>query len=98
MKNNIKLISVRRYPTQRKGEGEYRETITNARWTFSNGIVISVSRVVINYSEHNQSKAVIITPIGGFNETYLRVSQAMRAVQKAARQTFNYSWDVDIQL
>lgn len=98
MKNNIKLISVRRYPTQRKGEGEYRETITNARWTFSNNVIISVSRVVINYSEHSQSKVVIITPIGGFNETYLQVSQALRTAQKAARQTFNYSWDVNIQL
>ena len=41
---------------------------------------------------------VYLYPIGGFNESYLEVSQALRAARKAARQTFNYEWDINIEL
>ena len=94
----INVINVSRFPTVRKTRGEYSETTTSVRWTFSNGVIINVLRMVIDYSASSQSKIISITPIGGFNKSYLEVSQALRAAQKAARQTFNYEWDINIEL
>lgn len=95
---NIKIVSVKRFPTERKTRGEYSETTTSVRWTFSNGVIINVLRMVIDYSASSQSKIISITPIGGFNESYLEVSRALRATRKVALQTFGYSWDINIEL
>ena len=94
----INVINVSRFPTERKTRGEYSETTTRTRWTFSNGVSVSIVRCVFRYSATSQSKVISITPIGGFNESYLEVSQALRAARKAARWTFNYEWDVNIEL
>ena len=94
----INVINVSRFPTVRKTRGEYSETTTSVRWTFSNGVIINVLRMVIDYSASNQSKVISITPIGGFNKSYLEVSQALRLVRKAARQTFGWEWDINIEL
>ena len=94
----INVINVSRFPTERKTRGEYSETTTSVRWTFSNGVSISIIRCIFRYSATNESKVISITPIGGFNESYLEVSQALRAARKAARQTFNYEWDINIEL
>lgn len=94
----INVISVSRFPTERKTRGEYSETTTSARWTFSNGVSVNIMRCIFRYSATSQSKVISITPIGGFNESYLEVSRALRAAQKAARQTFSYEWDVNIEL
>lgn len=94
----INVINVSRFPTERKTRGEYSETTTSVRWTFSNGVSISIIRCIFRYSASSQSKVISITPTGGFNKSYLEVSQALRAAQKAARQTFNYEWDINIQL
>ena len=94
----INVINVSRFPTVRKTEGEYSETTTSVRWTFSNGVIINVLRMVIDYSASSQSKIISITPIGGFSESYLEVRQALRAARKAALQTFGYNWDINIEL
>ena len=95
---NIKIVSVKRFPTERKTRGEYSETTTRTRWTFSNGVSMSIIRCIFRYSATNESKVISITPIGGFNEPYLEVSRALRAARKAARWTFNYEWDINIEL
>ena len=94
----IYIVNTQRFPTQQKDEGEYSEVMTCTRWTFSNGVSVSIMRCIFKYSATSQSKVITITPTGGFNKTYLQVSQALRVAQKAARQTFDYSWDIDIQL
>ena len=94
----INVINVSRFPTVRKTRGEYSETTTSVRWTFSNGVSVSIVRCVFKYSATSQSKVISITPIGGFNKSYLEVSQALRAAQKAARWAFNYEWDINIEL
>ena len=94
----INVINVSRFPTVRKTRGEYSETTTSVRWTFSNGVSVSIMRCIFRYSATNESKVISITPIGGFNKSYLEVSQALRAARKAARQTFNYEWDINIEL
>lgn len=94
----INVISVSRFPTERKTRGEYSETTTSVRWTFSNGVSVSIMRCVFRYSATNQSKVISITPTGGFNKSYLEVSQALRAARKAARQTFGWEWDINIEL
>lgn len=94
----IIITSVKRFPTEHKTEGEHDNVITNTRWTFSNGVSISIMRCIFRYSATNESKVISITPIGGFNKSYLEVSQALRAARKAALQTFGYSWDINIEL
>lgn len=94
----INVISVSRFPTERKTRGEYSETKTCTRWMFSNGVSVSIMRCIFRYSATSESKVISITPIGGFNKSYLEVSQALRAARKAARQTFNYEWDINIEL
>ena len=94
----INVINVSRFPTVRKTRGEYSETTTSVRWTFSNGVSVSIMRCVFRYSATSQSKVISITPIGGFNKSYLEVSRALKAAQKAAAQAFNYEWDINIQL
>ena len=95
---NIKIVSVSRFPTERKTRGEYSETTTRTRWTFSNGVSVSIIRCIFRYSATNESKVISITPLGGFNESYLEVSRALKATRKAALETFNYEWDINIQL
>ena len=94
----IIITSVKRFPTEHKAESGHDNVITRTRWTFSNGVSISITRCIFRYSATNESKVVSITPIGGFNESYLEVSKALRAARKAARQTFNYEWDINIEL
>lgn len=94
----IIITSVKRFPTEHKTESGHDNVITNTRWTFSNGVSISIMRCIFKYSATNESKVISITPIGGFNKSYLEVSQALRAARKAARQTFNYEWDINIEL
>ena len=94
----IIITSVKRFPTEHKTEGGHDNVITNTRWTFSNGVSISIMRCIFRYSATNESKVISITPIGGFNEPYLEVSRALRAARKAALQTFGYSWDINIEL
>ena len=95
---NIKIVSVKRFPTEHKTEGGHDNVITRTRWTFSNGVSVGIIRCIFRYSATNESKVISITPIGGFNESYLEVSQALRAARKAARQTFNCEWDINIEL
>lgn len=95
---SIKIIGVKRFPTEQKVEGSYSKTVTAVRWTFSNGVSVNIMRCIFRYSATNESKVISITPIGGFNKSYLEVSQALRAARKAARQTFNYEWDINIEL
>ena len=95
---NIKIVSVKRFPTEHKTEGGHDNVITRTRWTFSNGVSISIIRCIFRYSATNESKVISITPIGGFNESYLEVSQALRAARKAARWTFGWEWDINIEL
>ena len=95
---NIKIVSVKRFPTEWKTRGEYSETTTSVRWTFSNGVSVSIMRCIFRYSATNESKVISITPVGGFNESYLKVSRALRATRKAALQTFGYEWDINIEL
>lgn len=95
---SIKIVDVKRFPTEHKTEGGHDNVITRTRWTFSNGVSISIMRCIFRYSATSQSKVISITPIGGFNESYLEVSRALRAAQKAALQTFGYSWDINIEL
>ena len=94
----IIITSVKRFPTEHKTEGGHDNVITRTRWTFSNGVSVSIMRSVFRYSATSQSKVISITPIGGFNESYLEVSQALRAARKAARQTFGWEWDINIEL
>ena len=94
----IFITNTKRFPTEHKTEGGHDNVITRTRWTFSNGVSISIIRCIFRYSATNESKVISITPIGGFNESYLEVSQALRAARKAARQTFNYEWDINIEL
>ena len=94
----IFIVSTKRFPTEYKTRGEYSETTTSVRWTFSNGVSVSIIRCIFRYSAINKSKIISIIPTGGFNESYLEVSRALRAARKAARQTFNYEWDINIEL
>lgn len=94
----IIITDVKRFPTEHKIEGGHDNVITRTRWTFSNGVSISIMRCVFRYSATSQSKVISITPIGGFNKSYLEVSQALRAARKAAQWTFNYEWDINIEL
>lgn len=94
----IFIVNVKRFPTEHKAEGGNDNVITRTRWTFSNGVSVSIMRCIFRYSATSQSKVISITPIGGFNEPYLEVSQALRAARKAALQTFGYSWDINIEL
>lgn len=94
----IFIVNTKRFPTEHKTEGGHDNVITRTYWTFSNGVSISIIRCIFRYSASSQSKVISITPIGGFNKPYLEVSQALRAARKAARQTFNYEWDINIQL
>lgn len=94
----IFITSTKRFPTEHKTEGGHDNVITRTYWTFSNGVSVSIIRCIFRYSATSQSKVISITPIGGFNESYLEVSQALRAARKAARWTFNYEWDINIEL
>lgn len=94
----IIITSVKRFPTEHKTEGGHDNVITNTRWTFSNGVSVSIMRCIFRYSATDESKVISITPIGGFNKSYLEVSQALRLVRKAARQTFGWEWDINIEL
>lgn len=94
----IFITNVKRFPTEHKVKGEYSDVVTCTRWTFSNGVSVSIIRSIFRYSATSQSKVITITPTGGFNKTYLQVSQALRVAQKAAWQTFGYDWDINIQL
>lgn len=94
----IFIVNTKRFPTEHKIEGGHDNVITRTRWTFSNGVSVSIMRCVFRYSATSQSKVISITPTGGFNESYLEVSQALRAAQKAARWAFNYEWDINIEL
>ena len=94
----IFITNIKRFPTEHKTEGDYHAVMTCTRWTFSNGVSVSIMRCVFRYSATSKSKVITITPTGGFNKTYLQVSRALRAAQKAARQTFDYSWEINIQL
>ena len=94
----IIITSIKRFPTEHKTEGGHDNVITRTCWTFSNGVSISIIRCIFRYSATNESKVISITPIGGFNKSYLEVSQALRAARKAAQQTFNWEWDINIEL
>lgn len=94
----IIITNVKRFPTEHKTEGGHDNVITRTRWTFSNGVSVSIIRCIFRYSATNESKVISITPIGGFNESYLEVSQALKAARKAARQTFGWEWDINIEL
>ena len=94
----IIITSIKRFPTEHKTEGGHDNVITNTRWTFSNGVSVSIMRCIFRYSATSESKVISITPIGGFNKSYLEVSQALRAARKAAQQTFNWEWDINIEL
>lgn len=94
----IFITNVKRFPTEHKTESGHDNVITRTYWTFSNGVSVSIIRCIFRYSATNESKVISVTPIGGFNESFLEVSQALRAARKAARQTFNYEWDINIEL
>lgn len=94
----IIITSVERFPTEHKTESGHDNVITRTRWTFSNGVSVSIIRCIFRYSATNESKVISITPIGGFNKSYLEVSQALKAARKAARQTFGWEWDINIEL
>ena len=94
----IIITSVKRFPTEHKAEGGHDNVITRTSWTFSNGVSVNIIRCIFRYSATNESKVISITPIGGFNKSYLEVSQALRVARKAARQTFGWEWDINIEL
>ena len=94
----IFIVNTKRFPTEHKTEGGHDNVMTCTRWTFSNGVSVSIMRCIFRYSATNESKVISITPIGGFSESYLEVSQALRAARKAALQTFGYNWDINIEL
>ena len=94
----IFITSTKRFPTEHKTESGHDNVITRTRWTFSNGVSISIMRCIFRYSATNESKVISITPIDGFNKSYLEVSQALRTARKAAQQTFGWEWDINIEL
>lgn len=94
----IFITNVKRFPTEHKTEGGHNNVMTCTRWTFSNGVSVSIMRCIFRYSATNESKVISITPSGGFNKSYLEVSQALRVARKAAWQTFGWEWDINIQL
>lgn len=94
----IFITNVKRFPTEYKTESGHDNVMTCTRWTFSNGVSVSIMRCIFRYSATNESRVVTITPTGGLDKSYLEVSQALRVARKAAWQTFGWKWDINIEL
>lgn len=94
----IFITNVKRFPTEYKTESGHDNVMTCTRWTFSNGVSVSIMRCIFRYSATNENKVITITPTGGLDKSYLEVSQALRVARKAAWQTFGWEWDINIEL
>lgn len=54
----IFITNVKRFPTEYKTESGHDNVMTCTRWTFSNGVSVSIMRCIFRYSATNESKVI----------------------------------------
>lgn len=93
----IIITNVERSHTEREHHDCYNKAVTFTRWTFNNGVTVSIMRHVMAFSDTEVCKSIVVMPIGGITKSYYEVRKALRVAEKAAHATFP-GWKVEIQL
>lgn len=94
----IKIVSVNRFNTERTINDCYTKAVTFTRWTFNNGVQVSIMRHVMAFNETDIYKSIVITPIGGLHKSYMDVSDALTITKRIAKATFPNDWEIKISL